>query len=680
MIMINGVKIISNVLYLSNEYLTCLGISSKTIEKWNKTSVVILKIDNRNYVRYNTIPTLTRSKLPTEAELLAKLKEETKAAEKDEYFKMLQYAQQTKFPKFQKVYAQKYNLQLDKALEKAMKAAVWEKILLTKEQSGGSNATALFNAFTRLYPGSYSCLAAFSAACTTVKKTGVTEFCIDRRLVRNREFKPNQKFDERHLHILVKLLSVGKGHKAPYMLKKMKIACKQLEIQCPGLTWIKYHRAEFMKNKALFKKRFGLVEVEKTLPFAGLLPAEYADDQWQIDGFTMPFVFQHKDNSGKISYKRPVLVAVMDDYSKYIVGYSVALTENRESLFEALQNAGKKANGLPFEIVSDNHSYNQTKEVVFFKEQINSLGVTWTVSSNPRAKITLENSFLHISQQHLINYPGYLGLSIKAKDLDSRPKQEYIDKAFKADSRQSYDEIKAIAVMMVKEWNEQTAPGRNAAPLTLYHNSQRPHARPVDELDLMRLFNKRTECVVKRWQFKIRVAGQDYEYQLNAENAKLDTQRVTVIYDSLDEVFLFEPGTERFICSLKPKQRLHRALANQTEDDIIGLQKQAAKRKSPLIQGQKQLNDLEAAALDFAPGINDVLSGLTTPKNVMQEAQESADLSAALRVQGIDPNRLPQRAWPSEMEQTAPTAEKSRKSPYERKNNVMQEIILDDNI
>ena len=110
------------------------------------------------------------------------------------------------------------------------------------------------------------------------------------------------------------------------------------------------------------------------LPYAGIARASAPGGQWQIDGWRLPFYMD--------GFKTLTIFAVLDAHSGKVVGYHVDRTENSETILKGLENAVNNTGTLPQEIVSDNHSFNQTKEADSLKEALERLGCKWTVTQN----------------------------------------------------------------------------------------------------------------------------------------------------------------------------------------------------------------------------------------------------------------------------------------------------------
>jgi transposase InsO family protein len=684
--MTGQILFVSNRLLISKEFLNAHGTNQKAIDNWLRRRIFTpVKIDKVYYVSYDCIPAPTRAKLPSESELLALYHSQQKAGITDSIYKKLKFAQSARCNYYQNIYRNEYKVDINKSLRMAMKAGVWERLLeLHKEYSTGSKGgiqkgmlDALLKAYLKLYPNSYV-EASFSRAINFAKEKGVIAFCYDGRIASNRQ-QHNKKYDDRHMALLFSFFSPGKGYKGPYILKQMQHACAKLNISCPKITWVKENMQYLEFNPSVYAKRYGKMEAEKMLPNVSLLPADYAGDQYQLDGWVMPFLYQDKGSKGEIRYRRPVFNAVFDNHSKKIVGYCITHTENREAVLEALEDAVKNTGGLPVELVSDNHSFNQTKEIANFKDILADYAVTWTVTSNPRQKLTAESSFKYITEQITKSMPGNLGLSITSKSKAARPSQEEIDKYLKASHRLSFEEIRAMGVLIAETWNNQNAPGRNNTPNKLFASSPKPHLREIDELDRLRIFTKKTEYRVIKCQIVINIGGRK-EYLLPIAHEDYYGRNVVVRYASLDEIYIFDAKNDRFICTLKQKRKAHGAIANQTAEDFEIMNQQTALRKAVVKRGQQRIDDMMRSAEDMQPGIINLLNVMNTPKSVLEHAQENEDFAMALRANNLDPNRMLINKKTSDLNYKLPETKEARKakSPYRKPGHVFGIIENED--
>jgi hypothetical protein len=632
----------------------------------------------------DTIPTTTRKKLPDTAKLKALIKEQQNDSTNEHFYQKLQYAKLNQFLKHRIYYRDRYGLTADKALDASMKRATWDRFMqLYNENKTGAKGglkkgilEALHNAYNKVYPGGYSSIQSLKRAINTLEARGVDAVCVDGRALKNLE-KPALKYDERHLFLLRGIVSSGKAYKSPKIKEILSEMCNDEGIECPSLSWIKENKTEILKNIEIYNNRFGADKTDKVTPYSGIKPAFYADDQYQIDGWDLPFYFLDEKNK----LKKLTLIAVRDVYSRKIVGYSISRSENRLSLFEALQDAVANTGAMPFELVSDNHSYNETKEVGYFKEEGSKLGFTWTVDSNPKRKAIAERYFATTGESYCKDHYGYIGQGIKTRDKDGRTKQELIDKYLKSGKILTEDQIKLIAIDVVSKFNKTKLSSGKKSPNDLYAESIKPHRIEIDLYERLRLFTMKTDYKVSRNQINIEIAGIKYEYQLPAElYSKYDRSIVSVRYDTPELIYLFDKITDKPIAALKQKEKAAGALANQTPYDIDILNRSTGRLKGIKSQARKENEDLAQKATELSPTIFETLNNRLTPKNVAKLLESEEVTNEALK-RGINLGRVQEIQVFSEIENPAFSERKrSRKerSPFAPENHVISKIDFDD--
>ncbi|WP_316777741.1 hypothetical protein [Pedobacter antarcticus] len=683
-------RIIISVKVLREHY----GISKGTIDggvneyrrmktyKWENFT------DGKNvFVFLDTLPAQTRNKLPESIELRAMLKEQITHNQAESVYKSLKYAQINKFLAHRIYYRDKYGLSAEKARDAAMKHAVWDRLIdIYNENKTGAKGglkkgmlEILMQAYNRVYNEGYSSVQSMKRAINTYLDRGVCAVCLDGRAFKNLE-KPALKYDARHIFLLNAVVSSGKAYKAPKILEMMQDMCKTEGIDCPSLSWIKEHKTQALKNIEIHNNRYGADQTDKVTPYTGIKPAFYADDQYQIDGWDLPFYYIGRDSNDNKRLKKLTMVAVRDAFSKRIVGYSVARSENRLSLLEAIQDAVANTNAMPFEMVSDNHSYNETKEVGFFKEEAEKLGFTWTVDSNPKRKGIAERYFGLLGERFCKDHYGYIGQGIKTRDRDGRSKQELIDKYQRAGMLLTEDAIKLIAIDVVTEFNKTPLANGKKSPNELYYESEKPNRIEIDLYERLKMFTKRTEYKVTRSQINIEIAGVKYEYQLPAHLYGIyDRKTVAVRYDTPELIYLFDKATDKFIIDLEQKEKAAGALANQTLADIEILNRSTGRLKGVKSQARQQNEEIAEKASLLSSTIFETLNARLTPKNVAKLLESEAVTNEAIK-RGININRIEEIPVFSEIENPAFRERKrsrKEKSPFASDNHTISIIESD---
>lgn len=613
--------------YLSYSRLVQYGVNQNSIDNWVKRNQVIIKKENnRAFVLYDSIPAPTRTKLPSRETLERLYKESQIDQLTQKYFREMEYAQNRNFPVHMELYKQ-MGVKFDKLAAYAKKHAVWEVILSYYSEDGVvHDLRELHRAYCMLYPNHY----VYHAMCAAIKKA--CENGIENILVKQSGGKTWSKFDAVVDAWVMQALSSGKKYSRSKIHKLVCELCEETGREKPSLTTI--------KNKV--KELLPLINEGRTgkdsnfynkLPYQGIIKAQNPNDCWQLDGWRLPFYMK--------DFGTLTLFWVLDACSGKVVGYHIAKTENTETILKGVEDAVTNTGCLPFEILSDNHSFNQTSEAKYFKENINKLGCTWNVSQNPRRKALVERSFKTLGEQLCKDEYGYIGEGLLTKNPDGRPSQELIDRYTRSGGWLTEEQIKLIAIKLVDAYNNRVDK-EGKTPIIRYKENKPANTIKIDKLDCLRLFVRESEYTVRRGQINIERAGVVYEFQLNKEQfLSLNDKKVRVRYSDFEEIYLFDIETDEAIGCVPRKQYAHGAMINQTEED-----KQKYFNHKGRLNGiqngikQRQIDILKRAeAID--PDAAYRMNAKLTPKSKFEEFKQNGQLLKEAERHGINIDTVP---------------------------------------
>lgn len=659
-----------------------LLLSKKTFENYqidSNTIKVIFKrkknslcnIDGVCFIKYTSIPAPTRAKLPNEIDLraLANLNKHQTAV--DEYFKYLNYEYSMGYIKHIETFKAKYPTLSQSKIYKAAKLfAVWSWII----ENGNKNNFPLYTAFNKIYSGVYKNENSFYNAKSKAVNNGAESLAIDQRwFTTPKNIKTISVVNQYWTSALV---SIGKKYSNKKVWQMVSQLCKEGNEIAPSKSWVdKYRKQILEENISVYQSRYGAAAAKaKQLPFASMQTALNANSQWQMDGWTLPFWVKDENLCS-----RYVIVLVKDAYSKKYVGYAVGKSEDTILIMAALRNAIINTGVLPFEILTDNHSFNQTKETVNFKEAIAEIGTQFTVTSNPQHKSIIERHNRHLDRLCRDCY-GYTGEGIKSKSEDARPKQEFIDSYYK--NQISVDEIKLIGIKIVEDYNNEILSKENKTPNELYAASETPHCYKVDVFDRIKILTAKTETTVSRGQINIKRGGVNYEYQLPASlHGKYNNKTVVVRYEDLKEgIYLYDINTDTAIIELQQRTKISGAKADQTETDIELLNKNKGRAKGVVSKAKKSNEKLINASLEVNPNAYELLNKITTPKPILKAFEQQANLKVAALDNGIDLNKvyIPVRDYDELDNEDFKPKSRINESPFAPKNHKIRMLLPSD--
>ena len=596
-------------------------------------------------------------KLPSKEAIIRAREREKDEGTINEFYERLLVAKDNYFPTYREVYLQR-GLSPDKVLENSQKHAVLEEILTIRDEHREEHERFplryVWQAFCKIYPNWYV-YHAFSLALNTCVNEGIE------RLLIKKYVPAEKKFDARYDKMILDCMSSMKKYTQPKIHKKICKACDLKGWEKPSLSWTK--QACVRLEAATFMARNGATDFYyNRKPYMGLIPAQNANSQWQIDGWRLPFYMK--------DFETLTLFWVIDACTGRVVGSYVDGSENTETILKGLENAVETTGVLPFEIVSDNHSFNQTKEAEHLKNALTTIGVHWTVSMNPRRKSKVERSFRTFGDDFCKEEYGYIGQGIKSKMKNGRSAQEMIDKAVK--NPLIREQIILIAGRCIEEYNN-TIGKDGKSPNERYEEAVNDSNRikksfKVTELDRIALFVRRSEATVRRGQIVIERGGMKYEYELNAKQFnKFNNRKFGVRYATFDEIYLFDLEKDTYIDTVQRKKYAHSALADQTEEDKILQFKHKGRLNGIDNEVKKAQVDIYNKAVSIAPEAAYIMNPLLTPKADFNEYLRNGNLADFAERHGIRPQDVSEISVYCEKNSIEPEDKKKNKkaeSPF----------------
>lgn len=663
-------------IWLSYEYLRDKNIPEGSFMNWSKRNVCKRKcINGKAFINYDTIPTPTRSKLPTKEEIKAEYKrEKLKKLEQIILARLKEAYSSHNVVKWRNEIVDSYELTLQKATEFARCAAVLEEMLAIEHDSLGNILQTLFYAFDQIYPGKYKRKNRLCMALKKAREEGVLSVAVDKRIYSKRP----AKYGDLHKYWAEYLLSHNKGYEIVDAYSMLQEVCTKENVDTPCFSWFK--RYYYANKNRIDQNRAGKTAYDKdNANYAKIIPALYAGDQWSIDGWRLPVFCKRRNEDGGMDYfYRYTLFAVLDTYGRKIVGYRIAESEDTETILKGLETAVKETGILPHEIVADNHSFNKTKEAGNIKEEFDKLGVTWTVDSNPRRKAILERTFRILGDKYFKRQYGYIGQGIRSKIKTGITQQELKDIYNKPENLLTYDQIVALTVYIIDQYNKSIRRSLGESPNDRYAKSEQPHSTPIDLFTRMTLFNRKTEHQVRNGQITIKRGQHVYEYQLPAEySVQYNGKTVGVCYSDFDNIYLFDLETEQGICSVPQKMAIHGAIANQTEKDKEALAKNAGRLKGVNSKKRKQRESLFDSANSINPDAYEAINKITTPKDILESIRRNYELRDKMYEHGTYLETVPALPVIDEMLDTSmKPIKKENKHPFHVGNNEIKKITI----
>lgn len=671
----NGIAIYNGSLFLSYSFLKLNKVPNKRLELWSSRGTSIKKyIDGQLYILYDSIPEPTRKQLPAKNELIAELNLANHDAKVESYYNNLFFCTTQGYIKHIPTFKEKYStLSTEKINEICKLYAAWKYIVDLTINERNRDTSMLYVAFNKIYPNKYKNYNCFANAKKKAVDNGAEFVAVDSRLF-------TTPLNVKTVNVLNQywvngIVSANRKLSNKEVWKKICEVCELANEKAPSLSWVDKYRKQVLRSNinTSASSNGNAYAFAKQQPYASMQHALHANSQWQMDGWTLPFWV---DNGTK--FCRYVIVIVRDAYSKKIVGSAVGETENTLLIMAALKDAIINTGCLPYEILTDNHSFNQTKEAAYFKDAIGKIGTVFTVTSNPQHKSIIERYNRHL-YSFCKEYYGCIGEGVKSKSKNAHAKQESIDAYAK--NQISVGEIQLIGIDIVEKSNASILEKEGKTPNQLFDESEKPNCFAVDVFERIKILTAQTEIKIVRGQLNITRSKIKYEYQLPANlYQQYNDTTVIVRYEDLNEcIYLYDKATDEPIIELNQKLKIHGALADQNEIDIELLNKNKGRIAGIKSQAAKSNESLTEKALQVNSDAYLHLNKVTTPKNVLNEMEQNANLKRIAIDKGININLIHVPLRESEMDNnTLKPKQKINDSPFTDKNHVIRKISLKD--
>lgn len=622
-----SIYIEGNDLYLSKRYLKKYA-SVKTMEFWNEgMGVIKINIDGELFFLYKSLPYRTKKKIPTPEKIIS---QERKKESLSNVSLLLHEAFYSKYAAYKFIYEKESSFTTAQVTKFSRLHAVFQAIIDLKKNESFRHLIILHEAFNELFPDKYKTKIAFSRAILQATVDGVMSIAMDKRTFGNNDRSKKKATPQIDYVIAALVASNGKFTNAT-MLEKANGYFKANGLDQYSISWMKKQRREWLKNPEVYKARYGQNEAQKKQPYPSLRNANYTHVQWQVDGVTLPF-WENK-------FHRSVLVFVIDNCSKKIIGYAIGNTENSEIIKTAIRRAIYNTGVLPFEMVMDRHSFTQTQSAFNLEANLASVGAILTKTSNPRQKVIVERYNQNLDGLFKA-YHGYLGKGVRSKSIEALTSDE--KRTEYAQNFKAKDYIISVTTQVIEEYNNKGQRLQNGkSPNEVFIDNPHPHPIILNEFQKAKYLPFQLLKKIDRGQITIMRGVEKFEYQLPTElHQQWNDETVVITHDSLSEgIYLFKPNGEGIIF-LHQKYRINNAKPVQTEEDIQALYRHKGRLKGIEKKARKQLEDIRDKALNVDPEAYLKLNPLTTSKDVIKELEQDSHIKMLAEKNGIIFNEM----------------------------------------
>lgn len=361
----------------------------------------------------------------------------------------------------------------------------------------------------------------------------------------------------------IQLRSMPKNYSNEYIIRKIEDMCLMTGKRVPSRRWFGQNIFELPGTKFLTSKRYG--SSRKSHIHNSYIPSQnalFAGDCWEIDAtrvnITSHTVEIEDEETGKKTKadKFLMVVAIRDNHSGDIIGYSFDHSENRRVYTDAFAMAVKNTGYLPYEIITDRFPGHNTPEVMELFERMENLGVKIEITHKANGKAGVERFFRTLQQVTMPDSDYFYGDGIQSRGLSAFRSPEYIAQIKKESKKAGFDMYQAVeeSTFIIESFRD-TLYSRysrkhsklNKSPRAVHDESEKPHVIEVSEATVSMLFGLKKEVQIRNnGQILTEIYGVKMHYFISAAYYDIiknyHTQSVVLSYDieNLDVVFLWE--------------------------------------------------------------------------------------------------------------------------------------------
>jgi hypothetical protein len=319
------------------------------------------------------------------------------------------------------------------------------------------------------------------------------------------------------------------------------------------------------------------------------------DALWIMDGTKLNLFYQDENGmAAKLQINKCI-----DAFSECILGYDIMFSENHVSAYVTIKNSVKNTGARPYQILYDGQGGYRKKEIQGLMSKLSSVHYP-AQPYNPKSK-HIESVIGRFQTQVMRKAWFFTGMNIESVTANSKPNYDFI-KEHQKDLPTREELINIYIPQMIAEWNAAKHPLSGVPREQMYNQSQNPDHRAVDYLDMVDLFWLEREETYRKFGLKVEVARRKYELEVYDEATgmadteflrKYTGQKFWMKYDPEDmshvRLYLLDhEGDFRYVASAHTKKAFARAAIDLTTGMRKEIDRYMQLRK-------EQRNDAESA-------------------------------------------------------------------------------------
>lgn len=647
-------RVVNGHIFLEVSELTTYGISRNTIDnacyRGSWESIPDERNGKKIWIKYDTLPSATKKKLPTRDELIARnsrdeVKEMQQALSKELVLEIaIHRAVVEGYVPFMSHYV-KDNVD-SVAMELAKAAAVLKIAVDAFHESKGFKTGEIgkpdyvksFLEGLKKYKSErggliyaawdnerYFTYKVLGAAVTGVD--GITEVVKQPRKNNDNAMK----ITAWHRMALTRFFAEPKKYTKKQCADLVNALVKEMELEDLGIkildekTLIRFLDTEIENTVYLW--RYGQKKFNDRL--GGYVIRENAcaaGDLWVVDGTR----WQMLVDLGGNKYGFYDVVVVIDAYSRAIIGLAVGKNEDRWLLMKALAMSVKSTGYLPQWILFDNSSAVKNAESQQLLAKL-EVSVRHSKVGNARDKV-IERQFGVVQTTVMKLFDNYQGEGVLSKRKDAHPSPEHI-KAVIAQAKKLGKTIPTEAeaikqTLQIAQIYNMQADGKGKKPLEKLKANVSALVRIAEPWEVPQLFWLERKETINNRLIRMKVKTEERVYRIwdNEVLRKYDGKQVLVRYEEYveeqDSIHVFDLQTGAYILEVHRDKKVN--MVNPTEEDKVHLAKVDANRKAGIRLNEAKLQAIQDEGIEFLTMVENLLA-----EEELTDAEVAMDMNQA---------------------------------------------------
>lgn len=329
------------------------------------------------------------------------------------------------------------------------------------------------------------------------------------------------------------------------------------------------------RNKNLLL-RLGEIKYQERFRAYAKISSKKLNEVWEIDGTRLPFYVQTFDKNGKRDLKVFDYMIVLETYSKKIIGWAIGQNENSELIKQTLSDAILNTKKIPNVLVHDGFSGYQSQNLTQFRTETSFMGMEMYKHAPGQAfsKGSVEKVQDILSEEYLNLQEGFLGGGITSKRENARPSREKLIENYKWDNAWTIERLYDMLTDAIKSYNGAKGKNEKLSREFKYElanqTTEKSGGINFSASNFALTFGNIKNLKIRGGNLRFTEDSKTFDYEVPSKHRlQLTDERVKVAFNpySPKTIYVFDPTTEEFICTMDRITEIGRLKKNRTAEE-----------------------------------------------------------------------------------------------------------------